>query len=218
MRQISDRRTFAERHRGITQISFTDGYDATHQRGTDRSVAPAGRCRGAVDAGCCAVSHRRVHRPKRTQVESGRGAAARGRRGGRGAAAARGRLIDYLDLEDLLEVARHAVGPGVAVRDYGLLESALARPRASVFGQDAYPDVHLKAAALLHSLARNHALVDGNKRLAWTACRTFLAINGEWISAPEDQRFDFVIGVATGAEPDLAEIAGQLRAWSYREG
>ena len=127
-------------------------------------------------------------------------------------------MIDYLDLEDLLEVARHAVGPDVAVRDYGLLESALARPRASVFGQDAYPDVHLKAAALLHSLARNHALVDGNKRLAWTACRTFLAINGEWISAPEDQRFDFVIAVATGAEPDLAEIAGQLRAWSYREG
>ncbi len=127
-------------------------------------------------------------------------------------------MIEYLDLEDLLEVARHAVGPDVAVRDYGLLESALARPRASVFGQDAYPAVHLKAAALLHSLARNHALVDGNKRLAWTACRTFLAINGEWISAPEDQRFDFVIAVATGAEPDLAEIAGQLRAWSYREG
>ncbi len=127
-------------------------------------------------------------------------------------------MIEYLDLEDLLEVARHAVGPDVAVRDYGLLESALARPRASVFGQDAYPDVHLKAAALLHSLARNHALVDGKKRLAWTACRTFLAINGEWISAPEDQRFDFVIAVATGAEPDLAEIAGQLRAWSYREG
>jgi death-on-curing protein len=60
-----------------------------------------------------------------------------------------------------------------------LLESALARPRASVFGQDAYPDLHLKAAALLHSPARNHALVDGNKRLAWTACRTFLAINGQ---------------------------------------
>jgi death on curing protein len=62
-----------------------------------------------------------------------------------------------------------------------------------VFGQDAHPDLHLKAAALLHSLARNHALVDGNKRLAWTACRTFLAVNGQWISAPEDDRFDFVI-------------------------
>ena len=77
---------------------------------------------------------------------------------------------------------------------------------------------HLKAAALLHSLARNHALVDGNKRLAWTACRTFLAINGQWISAPEDERFDFVIGGATGAMFDLDEIAAQLRSWSYQEG
>ncbi len=127
-------------------------------------------------------------------------------------------MTDYLDLEDLLEIAREAVGRDVVVRDYGLLESALARPRASVFAQDAYPDLHLKAAALLHSLARNHALVDGNRRLAWIACRTFLAINSEWISAPEDERFDFVIGVATGVTADLDEIAEQLRAWSYQEG
>lgn len=104
------------------------------------------------------------------------------------------------------------------VSDYGLLESAQARPRATVFGRDAYPDLHLKAAALLHSLARNHALVDGDKRLAWTACRTFLAINAQWISAPEDERFDFVIGVATGAMPDLDEIAAELRGWSHQDG
>jgi len=127
-------------------------------------------------------------------------------------------MTEYLDLEDLLEIAREAVGGHVAVGDYGLLDSALARPRASVFGQDAYPDLHLKAAALLHSLARNHALVDGNKRLAWTACRTFLAINGQWISAAEDERFDFVIQVATGVVLDLDEIAEQLRTWSYQEG
>lgn len=126
-------------------------------------------------------------------------------------------MTDYLDLEDLLEIARVPVGMDVVVRDYGLLESAQARPRASVFGEEAYPDLHLKAAALLHSLARNHALVDGNKRLAWTACRTFLAINNQWISAPEDKRFDFVIGVATSAMPDLEEIAKQLRTWSYQE-
>ena len=126
-------------------------------------------------------------------------------------------MTEYLDLDDLLAIAREAVGGDVMVADYGLLESALARPRASVFGEDAYPDLHLKAAALLHSLARNHALVDGNKRLAWTACRTFLAINGQWISAPEDERFDFVIRVATGVEPDLAKIAEQLCAWSYQE-
>ncbi len=127
-------------------------------------------------------------------------------------------MTEYLDLDDLLDIARVAVGEDVVVGDYGLLESALARPRASVFGQDAYPDLHLKAAALLHSLARNQALVDGNKRLAWTACRTFLAINGHWISAPEDDRFEFVIRVATGVLPDVAKIAEQLNAWSYQEG
>lgn len=127
-------------------------------------------------------------------------------------------MTEFLDLEDLLDVAREAVGNNVGVGDYGLLESASARPRASVFGQDAYPDLHLKAAALLHSLARNHALVDGNKRLAWTACRTFLAINAQWISAPEDERFDFVIGVATGALTGLDEIAYRLRSWSYQDG
>ncbi len=68
-------------------------------------------------------------------------------------------MTDYLDLDDLLDIAREAVGPDAVVGDYGLLESALARPRTSVFGQDAYPSLHLKAAALLHSLARNHALV-----------------------------------------------------------
>ena len=126
-------------------------------------------------------------------------------------------MTEYLDLDDVLEIAREAIGRDVEVGDYGLLESALARPRASVFGEDAYPDLHLKAAALLHSLARNHALVDGNKRLAWTACLTFLAINGQWISAPEDERFDFVIQVATGVVPELGKIAGQLRAWSDQE-
>lgn len=126
-------------------------------------------------------------------------------------------MTEYLDLDDLLEIAREAVGTNVLVGDYGLLESALARPRASVFGQDAYPDLHLKAAALLHSVARNHALLDGNKRLAWTACRTFLAVNGQWISAPEDERFDLAIRVATG-ELDLDEIAQRLRTWSYQEG
>src|ERR1700749_3435879 len=126
-------------------------------------------------------------------------------------------MTDYLDLEDLLDIARAAIGADPQIRDYGLLESALARPGASVFGADAYPDLHLKAAALLHSLARNHALVDGNKRLAWTACRTFLAINDQWISAPEDDRFHFVIQVAIGEMSELSAIAGQLRAWSHRE-
>lgn len=122
-------------------------------------------------------------------------------------------MTEYLDLEDLIEIAKRAIDPDVTIRDFGLLESALSRPRATVFGEDAYPDLFLKAAALMQSIARNHALVDGNKRLAWAACRTFLAINEQWVSAPEDDRFDFVVRVATGAEPELALIADQLREW-----
>lgn len=127
-------------------------------------------------------------------------------------------MTEYLDLEDLVEIARRTIGDEVAVRDYGLLQSALARPRTSVFGEDAYPDLFVKAAALMHSLARSHALVDGNKRLAWTACRTFLAINAEWLAAPEDDRFHFVIAVATGDEPSLDHIAEQLREWRLKTG
>jgi death-on-curing protein len=126
-------------------------------------------------------------------------------------------MTEYLDLDDLIDIAHAAVTAGVVIEDYGLLESALARPRASVFGEDAYPDLHLKAASLLHSLARNDALMDGNKRLAWTACRTFLAVNGVWIRADEDDRFELVIRVATGRLPELDKIAEQLRTWSYRE-
>lgn len=118
----------------------------------------------------------------------------------------------YLDLEDLLLVAARAVGD-VVVRDYGLLESAVARPRTTVAGAEAYPDIHTKAAALLHSLCRNHALVDGNKRLAWTACQVFLGLNGEWVTASEDDRFDVMIAVASGAIDDVDQIAALLRAW-----
>ncbi len=119
----------------------------------------------------------------------------------------------YLDLEDLLLVAVHAVSPDVVVRDYGLLESAAARPRATVLGAEAYPDVHTKAAALLHSLCRNHALVDGNKRLAWAASQVFLGLNGAWVTASEDDRFDLMIAVASGAITDVEEIAARLLAW-----
>jgi death on curing protein len=119
----------------------------------------------------------------------------------------------YLDLEDLLLVAARAVDGKVVVRDYGLLESAVARPKITVVGADAYPDIHTKAAALLHSLCRNHTLVDGNKRLAWTACQVFLGLNGEWVEASEDDRFDLMIAVASGAIDNVDQIAEQLRTW-----
>lgn len=124
-------------------------------------------------------------------------------------------MTEYLNLDDLLVVARATTGGKPLVRDYGLLESALARPQASVFGQDAYPDLHVKAAALLHSLCVNYALVDGNKRLAWTACRVFLGMNGQWIQASEDDRFDLAMEVASGGLSDVEKVAERLRAWSH---
>jgi death-on-curing protein len=123
-------------------------------------------------------------------------------------------VTDYLDLDDVLAAAAVALAPAqVRIRDVGLLESALARPQASVFGEDAYADLHTKAAALLESLARNHALIDGNKRLAWTAMRLFLALNGADVRVPTPKVGDeFVRAVAQG-QVALADVAERLRAW-----
>lgn len=122
-------------------------------------------------------------------------------------------MTRYLALEDLLFVASQACGT-VVVRDHGLLESALARPAATVFGSDAYPALHTKAAALLHSLARNHALVDGNKRLAWAACAVFLGLNGQRPHAGQDEVVELVVSVADGTLMDVEKIAERLAAWS----
>jgi death on curing protein len=86
--------------------------------------------------------------------------------------------VEFLDLDDLLELARRLLGDPPPVRDVGLLESAVARPRTTVFGEDAYPDLLTKASALLQSVVKNHALVDGNKRLGWLSTAVFLSING----------------------------------------
>jgi len=124
----------------------------------------------------------------------------------------------FLSLDDLLRIADAAVGVEVMVRDVGLLESALGRPRATVFGDDAYPDLHTKAAALLHSLARNHALVDGNKRLAWAAAAVFLGINGHRVVASNDDVVELVLAVAAGELDDVVAIAARLRPWAPAPG
>lgn len=118
----------------------------------------------------------------------------------------------YLDAEDILTATRYAVGAPVEVRDFGLLHAAVARPSATVFGQDAYPDLFTKAAALLHSLVRNHALVDGNKRAAWAGAWVFLEVNGERLGDPldVDAAEKLVLAAATG-EIDVPEIAEGLR-------
>jgi death on curing protein len=116
----------------------------------------------------------------------------------------------YLQLEDLLALIEElAVGP---VRDLGLLDSAAHRPQTSLFGEDAYPDLHIKAAVLLESLTRNHALVDGNKRLGWVAVVVFYGLNGLAMTAPEDPAYDLVIAVATG-ELSPARAASELSKW-----
>lgn len=118
----------------------------------------------------------------------------------------------YLDLEDLLHVATRTLGAAPEIRDVGLLESALARPQASAWGEDAYTTIHEKAAALLHSVARNHALVDGNKRLALAATIAFYGMNGVRLTLSNDRAYDLIVGVASGALSDIPEIASRLEA------
>ena len=118
----------------------------------------------------------------------------------------------FLNLDELLRVAERALGTPAQVRDYGLLESALARPQATAFGKHAYPSIHQRAAALLHSLARNHGLVDGNKRLALAATLAFYGINGIRLTLTNDQAYDLVVSVAAGQLDDIPAIAGALEA------
>lgn len=116
----------------------------------------------------------------------------------------------FLDLEDLLHIAERIL-PTVQVRDLGLLEAAVARPRASAGGEGAYPSVHQKAAALLHSLVRNHALVDGNKRLGLAALIAFYGMNGLRLTFSNDEAYELVMAVAAGALDDVDLIAKQVQ-------
>ncbi|HEY0807232.1 MAG TPA: type II toxin-antitoxin system death-on-curing family toxin [Pseudonocardiaceae bacterium] len=123
-------------------------------------------------------------------------------------------MTRYLTTHDLIAIAHAVMGNSALIRDIGLIDSAAHRPMASAFGQDAYPDLFLKAAALLHSIVRNHPLVDGNKRLGWVACRTFLALNGADFTPDVDAATEFVQAIASGVEGDLQKIAAVLRAWT----
>ncbi|WP_375476041.1 type II toxin-antitoxin system death-on-curing family toxin [uncultured Jatrophihabitans sp.] len=120
-------------------------------------------------------------------------------------------MTRYLGLEDVLYLAARIGEP--RPRDMGLVESAVARPMTTVFGQDAYSDLHTKAAALLHSLARNHAFIDGNKRVAWLAAGAFYWANGIELDAPDDPAYDLVIATATG-NAEVGEIAEALAGWT----
>ncbi|MFJ9627542.1 type II toxin-antitoxin system death-on-curing family toxin [Streptomyces sp. NPDC101175] len=118
----------------------------------------------------------------------------------------------YLSAEDVLAIAGHAVDDQqVVVRDVGLLESAVHRPSASMFGQDAYSDLFDKAAALLQSLAINPPFLDGNKRTAWVSCVVFLAMNDVQLRPDIDTAERLVIAVSTGSLDEVKGISEVLR-------
>lgn len=119
--------------------------------------------------------------------------------------------VEFLDLDDVVGLAIALFGEPALIRDIGLLGSAVARPRTTAFGEDAYPELWTKAAALLHSIVKNHALADGNKRLGWLSTAVFLEINDVEISkASNDDVYDLVIDVAAG-DPTIETIAERLR-------
>jgi len=119
---------------------------------------------------------------------------------------------EYLDVDDLVDLARALLGDPPPIRDPGLLGSAAARPRTTVLGRDAYPDLLTKSAALLQSIVGNHALIDGNKRLAWLATAVFLELNGVSASgADNDDVYRLVMAVASDS-PSLDDIVDGLRA------
>jgi death-on-curing protein len=118
---------------------------------------------------------------------------------------------EYLDLDDLVELARRLLGDPALIRDIGLLGSAAARPQTTAFGEDAYPDLLTKASALLQSIVNNHALVDGNKRLGWLAAAVFLELNGVNASrASNEGVYELVIWIAS-SNPELDDITTRLR-------
>lgn len=115
--------------------------------------------------------------------------------------------VVHLTLDDILHMVRMlGIGP---VRDIGLIDAAVARPRSTAYGTDAYPTLELKAAALLESLVGNHALVDGNRRIAWLATVVFLDLNGVMVTLDDDAAFDLVMDAAQRRRP-LEAIANRL--------
>lgn len=119
--------------------------------------------------------------------------------------------VEFLDLDDLVDLARLLLGDPPPIRDVGLLASAVARPQTIIGGEDAYPTPWLKAAALLQSVVGNHALVDGNKRLGWLSAAVFLEINDAGVAAASnDDVYELVMAVAR-SELALDDIAERLR-------
>lgn len=122
-------------------------------------------------------------------------------------------MVDYLDREDVLTAIEAALHRAPQIRDHGVLEAALHRPQAVWYGQDVYPDLDTKAAALLLALVGNGPLVEGSKRMGWIATRLFYVLNGRDLRMPADDAYDLVVRIASGGEDDVAGVAAELRRW-----
>lgn len=122
----------------------------------------------------------------------------------------------YLSLADLLRIAEAACESSIQVRDAGLLDAAAARPAATIYGTEVYPDIHSKAAALAQSIACNHALVDGNKRLALASIIVFYSINGYKLTLSNTEAYELIIDIATGKLREINEIAMILHSGSQK--
>lgn len=116
----------------------------------------------------------------------------------------------FLRFDEVMTVARTVVSADVLVRDVGLIEAALARPQTTLYSVEAYPSVNEKAAALVHSVVKNHALVDGNKRLGLGVLLAFLGMNGYRLVMSNNEAYDFIMRVAAGTFDDVAVIAARL--------
>ena len=120
-------------------------------------------------------------------------------------------MTEYIDLEIFVTQLKRF---GFHIRDLGLLESALVRPQTSLFGEDAYPTLELKAAVMVESIILNPPMVDGNKRSSWLALNLFVELNDFEIIATQDEAFDYVLDVANkriDAEQSAEWIKNHLR-------
>jgi death-on-curing protein len=125
--------------------------------------------------------------------------------------------VEFLDLDDVIGLARRVLGDPPPIRDVGLLGSAVARPQTTVGAEDAYPTIWLKAAALLQSIVGNHALVDGNQRLGWVATAVFLEINEASVAtATNAEVYDLVMTIASSPS-SVEAIADHLEQFHARE-
>ncbi|MFC4590341.1 type II toxin-antitoxin system death-on-curing family toxin [Sphaerisporangium corydalis] len=122
-------------------------------------------------------------------------------------------MTRYLTAEQVIDLAGITIDGPAELRDAGLLDSAVHRPQASMFGHEAYPHVMTKAGALLHSLAVHHPFARGDRQVAWVATVVFLEVNGVLLDAGDDAVHDLVSAAASGGFAEVDEIARIL--WGF---